>query len=78
MHACIATLGLAANHYPANGLDHLRIMERPDAYIIFPSSCPSEYSLRRVTRYMNHTQVRYTAELRQVASVVVLWPISNF
>ena len=37
MHASIATPGLAANHHTGNGQDHLRIVERPDAHIIFPS-----------------------------------------
>ena len=38
-HASIATPGLAVNHHTGNGLDHLHIMERPDAHIMFPSSC---------------------------------------
>ena len=36
MHAGTATPALTANHCPGNGIDHLRIVERPDAHIIFP------------------------------------------
>ena len=60
MLASIATLGLAAKHRPGNGIDHLRIVEHPDAHIVFSSSCPSEYSLWRVIRYENpHSSTIY-------------------
>ena len=66
MHASRATPGLAANHHPGNGLDHLRIVERPDAHIIFPSSYSSQYSLWRVIQHVDYTQVQDTTELRQI------------
>ena len=63
MHGSIATPRLAANHHPWNGLDHLRIVERPDVHIIFPSSYSSQYSFWRVIQHMNYTQEQYTTEL---------------
>ena len=66
MHTSIATPGLATNHHTGNGLDHLRIVKRPDAHIIFPSSCSSGYSLWRVIQHVNYTQVQDTKELRQI------------
>ena len=58
MHASIATSGLTANQHTGNGRDNLRIVERPDAHIIFPSWCSSEYSLSRLTQHVNYTQVQ--------------------
>ena len=48
MHASIATPRLTANQHTGNGRDHLRMVERPDAHIIFPSWCSSDNSLSRV------------------------------
>ena len=48
MHSSIATPELVANHCPENALDHLCFMEHPDVYIIFPSSCSSQYSPQRI------------------------------
>ena len=56
MHASIATLGLAANHHTGIWRDHLRIVECPNAHIIFPSWCSSQYSLSRIIQHMNYTQ----------------------
>ena len=58
MYGSIATYGLTANQHTGNGWDHLLMVERPDAHIIFPSWCSSEYSLSRITQYMNYTQVQ--------------------
>ena len=57
MHASIATPRLTANQHTGNGRDHLRMVERPDAHIIFPSWCSSEYSLSHITQHVNYTQV---------------------
>ena len=50
--------GLTANHHTGNGRDQLHIGECPNAHIIFPSWCSSEYSLSCVTQHMNYTQVQ--------------------
>ena len=50
--------GLAYMHRSGNGWDHLCIVEHPDAHIIFPSWCSSEYSLSLVIQHMNYTQVQ--------------------
>ena len=65
MHASIATPGLAANHHLGNGLDHLRFMERPEAHIIFSSTCSSQYTLWCVIQHVNYSQVQYTTRLQQ-------------
>ena len=57
MHASITTPGLTANQHTGNGWDHLRMVERPDAYIIFPSWSSNDYSLSCVIQQMNYTQV---------------------
>ena len=79
MHASIVTPGLAANHCPGNGLDHLRIVERPDVHIIFRSSCSSQYLLWRVIRHVNYTHVHYTTEIRQFLTVIemITWVTFN-
>ena len=58
MHSSIATPELTANHHTGNGRDHLCIVERPDAHIIFSSWCSSHYSLSRVIQQVNYTQVQ--------------------
>ena len=58
MHASAATPGFAANHHTGNGRDHLRMVEHPDAHIIFPSWCSSQYSLSRVIQHVSYTQVQ--------------------
>ena len=58
MHASVAIPGLTANQHTGNGWDHLRMVEHPDAHMIFPSWCSSEYSLSHVTQHMNYTQVQ--------------------
>ena len=58
MHVSIAAPGLTANQHTGNGRDHLHTMERPDAHIIFPSWCSTDYSLSRVIQHMNYTQVQ--------------------
>ena len=58
MHASIASPGFAANHHTGYGWDHLRIVERPDAHIIFSSWCSSQYSLSCVILHVNDTQVQ--------------------
>ena len=75
MNASIATPELAANHHPGKWLDHLHIVEHPDAHVIFPSSCLSEYSLWHVIQHLNHTQVWYTTELWQgwLYKKVIFW-----
>ena len=50
MHASIATPGLT-------GWDYLHMVECPDAHIIFPSWCSSDYSLSRIIQHVNYTQV---------------------
>ena len=58
MHANIATPGVTAYQHTGNGRDHLRMVESPNAHIIFPSWCSSEYSLSCVTQHVNYTQVQ--------------------
>ena len=55
MNASIATPGFTANQHTGNERDHLRMVERPDAHIIFPSGCSSDYSLSRVIQHVNYT-----------------------
>ena len=57
MHASMAIPGLTANQHTGNGRDHLRMAERPEVHIIFPSCYSSDYSLSRVIQHVNYTQV---------------------
>ena len=57
MHTSIATPGLTANQHTGNRRDHLRMVECPDALIIFPSWCSSDYSLSHIIQHVNYTQV---------------------
>ena len=58
MHASIAIPGLTANQHTWDERDGLRMVERPDAHIISPSRCSSEYSLSCVIQHVNYTQVQ--------------------
>ena len=57
MDASVATPRLTDNQHNGNGRDHLRMVERPDAHIIFPSGRSSDHSLSRVIQHVNYTQV---------------------
>ena len=56
MHTSIVTPGLAVNPHIGNGRNHRCIVERPDMYIIFLSSCSSQISLWHIIQHVNYTQ----------------------
>ena len=58
MHASIATPGLAANHHTGNGRDYLRIVKRPDAHIIFPSTFTSTRNSTRELHSSTSTELQ--------------------
>ena len=70
MYASIATPRLTASQHTGNGWDNLRMVEHPNAHIIFPSWCSSEYSLSRLTQHVNYTQVQNYDNTGKIAAVM--------